>query len=76
MNYQPEWYYRLEGFIYAENYDECEVIASEREFFDWVVKEYDLDEEREADLWYLFWLDYGNEQFYNEFYKHITSCKP
>ena len=72
MKQSPEWFYRHEGFIYAENYDECEVIGSDDDFFDWVVDKYDLNRERELDLWYLFWNDYGTKEFYQEYYNNLT----
>lgn len=77
MNAAPEWFYRLDGFIYAENYEELEVIANECDFFEWVVDQYDLNREKELDLWYLFWLDYGTKEFYQEFYNHLNQklCK-
>ena len=72
MKQSPEWFYRLDGFIYAENYDELEVIANECDFFEWVVYQYNLNRDKELDLWYLFWIDYGTKEFYQEFYKHLN----
>ena len=73
MKAAPEWYYRLDGFIYAENHDECEAIGSDDDFFNWVVDQYGLNREKELDLWYLFWLDYGTKEYFEQFYKQLNN---
>jgi len=43
MTDAPGWYYTEAGFLYAENEDECEVIAYEYEFEEWMMHTYDID---------------------------------
>ncbi len=75
MTDAPGWYYTEAGFLYAENEDECEVIAYEYEFEEWMMHTYDIDTDVVENDNHHFWLYYGTKKNFDEFYKHL-SCKP